>query len=77
MINASHFIKVIPENMFLHSLVIYIHVVSLKGANEEHILLRRLHRACLEALYAALLISTRELLFSSINGYLKGIANSS
>ncbi|TWX67988.1 hypothetical protein ESZ36_11960 [Colwellia demingiae] len=48
-----------------------------KGGNEEHGLLRRPRRAGLETLYAALLISTIELLFSSINALPKGISNSS
>ncbi|AAZ28031.1 hypothetical protein CXF79_05285 [Colwellia sp. Bg11-28] len=43
-----------------------------KGGNEEHGLLRRPRRAGLETLYAALLISTREQPFSSINALLKG-----
>jgi hypothetical protein len=38
-----------------------------KGGNEEHGLLRRPRRAGLEPLYAALLISTREHTFPSIN----------
>jgi len=48
-----------------------------KGGNEEHGLLRRPRRAGLETLYAALLISTIELLLSSINALPKGISNSS
>jgi len=48
-----------------------------KGGNEEHGLLRRPRRAGLEPLYAALLISTREQPFSSINALAKGFSNSS
>ncbi|AAZ28019.1 hypothetical protein CPS_3171 [Colwellia psychrerythraea 34H] len=48
-----------------------------KGGNEEHGLLGRPHRAGLEKLYAALLISTRGQPFSSINALSKGISNSS
>mgnify|MGYP005989813519 CR=1 FL=1 len=43
-----------------------------KEGNEEHGLLRRPRRAGLEPLYAALLISTREHTFSSINALPKG-----
>jgi hypothetical protein len=62
MIKASHFIKG-------YSLK--------KGGNEAHDLLKRPHRAGLEQLYAALLISTMEQPFSSINALPKSFSNSS
>jgi len=48
-----------------------------KRCNEEHDLLRHPRRADLETLYAALLISTREPPFSSINALPKGVSNAS
>ncbi|TWX67183.1 hypothetical protein ESZ36_12775 [Colwellia demingiae] len=48
-----------------------------KGGNEEHALLKRPHRAGLEPLYAALLISIRTQPFSSIKALPKGFSNSS
>jgi len=48
--------------------LIFINGSSLKKrSNDEHGLLRRPRRASLKGLYAALLISTREQPFSSIN----------
>ena len=48
--------------------LVFINGCSLKKrSNDEHDLLRRPLRASLEGLYAALLISTREQPFSSIN----------
>ncbi|PCH95158.1 MAG: hypothetical protein COB83_09550 [Gammaproteobacteria bacterium] len=45
--------------------------------NKEHDLLRHPRRAGLETFYAALLISTREQPFSSINALPKDVSNSS
>jgi len=48
-----------------------------KRYNEDHDLLRHPRSAGLEALYATLLISTREQPFSSINALPKAVSNSS
>jgi len=48
-----------------------------KRCNEEHDLLSQPQRAGLETLYAALLISTMEQPFSSINVLPKDVSNSS
>jgi len=67
----------IPERFMIEA-HLFIKGCSLKNrCNEEHDLLRHPRRAGLEALYAALLISTREQPFSSINALPKGVSNSS
>jgi len=57
---------------------LFINGCSLKNrCNEEHDLLRHPQRAGLETFYAALLISTMEQPFSSINALPKDVSNSS
>jgi len=68
MIKASHFIKGYSgECAPAFSNKLHPCSVLKKGGNEEHDFLKRPHRAGLEQRYAALLISTREQPFSSIN----------
>jgi len=56
---------------FMIKALVFINGRSLKKkSNDEHDLLRRPRRASLKGLYAALLISTRERPFSSINALL-------
>jgi len=66
-----------PER-FMIKAHLFINGYSLKNrCNEEHDLLRHPRRAGLETFYAALLISTIEQLFSSINALPKDVSNSS
>jgi len=66
-----------PER-FMVKAHLFINGYSLKKrCNEEHDWLRHPRRAGLETLYTALLISTREQPFSSINALPKDVSNSS
>jgi len=56
-----------PEQFMIKALVFINGRSPKKRSNDEHDLLRRPRRASLKGLYAALLISTREQPFSSIN----------
>jgi len=75
---ARILLMVVQENVHLHSLISYIHVASLMTYATQFMICSDIPVGLvLEALYTALLISTREQPLSSINALPKDASNSS